>query len=66
VDFAWAGRRIRGTGTELAAWVNDRNSIGSRAALDAGVRAEYVRASARDNPVTIAWGSFLRGRPQST
>jgi hypothetical protein len=58
-DFAWAGPASSRHGTELAAWVNDRISIGSRAALNAGLRAEYVRASAQDNPVAIAWSSIL-------
>ena len=58
-DFTWGGPTSSRHGTELAAWVNDRISIGSRAALNAGVRAEYVSASARDNPATIAWGSLL-------
>ena len=58
-DFAWGGPASSRHGTELAAWVNRRISIGSRAALNAGVRAEYVPHSAQDNPVTIAWSSFL-------
>jgi hypothetical protein len=58
-DFTWGGPDTSRHGTELAAWVTDRMDIGSRVTLNAGLRAEHVSASARDNPETISWGSLL-------
>ncbi len=58
-DFSWGGATTLRHGTELAAWVNDRIDIGSRATLDAGLRTEYAHADARDNPATIGWANLL-------
>jgi len=58
-DFSWGGATTSRHGTELAAWVNDRIDIGSRATLTAGLRAEYMSAAGQDNPQGISWASLL-------
>jgi hypothetical protein len=58
-DVSWGGASTVRRGTELAAWVNDRIGFGSRVSLEAGVRFQSAKASARDNPVPVSWRNVL-------
>lgn len=58
-DYTYAGDSMLRHATEMAAWVNDRITLGSRVALEGGVRFDSTRATARDNPTSINWQSVL-------